>query len=184
MKANRVEVVVIRWAKGFYQLECSLFLSVNKFFDYRLMKSFFSLITYAGGATFTISVTLCIILFTDVPLRDYGFASLLALLISHIPVQLLKKIYPRRRPYIVLSETKVTNSPLEDHSFQSGHTTAIFAVITPFVMYSFMDFLLYTVACSVAVSRVILGLHYPSDIVAGACIGSLVGYLSVLLLAI
>jgi membrane-associated phospholipid phosphatase len=98
-----------------------------------------------------------------------------ALALSHIPVAVSKKTWPRQRPYLTLPGTNTFRNPLTDHSFPSGHTTAVFSLVTPFVAACpVLAWVLVPVALSVAVSRMYLGLHYPSDCLAGATIGTAV----------
>jgi undecaprenyl-diphosphatase len=105
-----------------------------------------------------------------------AYSSALSLAISHIPVQLVKKLFPRKRPYLMIEETKVPLNPLKDHSFPSGHTTAIFSVIIPLVLFSpALSFILIPLGLCVGLSRIYLGLHYPSDVMAGGLLGSCVG---------
>jgi undecaprenyl-diphosphatase len=68
--------------------------------------------------------------------------------------------------------------PLCDSSFPSGHTTAIFAWLTPWLIAdtALLPVLLpaaLVLGISVGWSRMYLGLHYPSDVAAGALLGSL-----------
>lgn len=87
--------------------------------------------------------------------------------------RLLKNRLCRERPYISF-EIPCTMPPLDRYSFPSGHTlhavmfttlTALFAPVLLFVVLPF--------AVLVALSRVILGLHYLTDVAAGALIGFL-----------
>lgn len=156
-----------------YQFECSLFHSVNKQYEKKIINPFFHFITHLGGALFTIFATLAIILFTTSPIKYWGLESACALLFSHLIVTFVKKKYPRTRPYLALHSVKVTPKPLKDHSFPSGHTTAIFSMITPFVIHMpILAYLLIPIALSVGISRIYLGLHYPSDVLAGMLLGT------------
>ncbi|PJH69213.1 phosphatase PAP2 family protein, partial [Salmonella enterica subsp. enterica serovar Typhimurium] len=70
----------------------------------------------------------------------------------------------------------VMKNPLQDHSFPSGHTTAIFSVIIPFILLDWMlMFLLLPIGIIVGVSRIYLGLHFPSDVLGGSLLGSFAG---------
>ncbi|WP_044747114.1 phosphatase PAP2 family protein [Bacillus alveayuensis] len=159
-----------------YDFECKLFKFVNRHFEKKLLNHYFRMITHIGGAAFTISLCLFLIFLTKEPIKIVAISSGAALLFSHIPVAIMKRIYPRKRPYIVLHETKVLQNPLTDHSFPSGHTTAIFSVITPFILFiPKLAILLFPIAFNVAISRIYLGLHYPSDVLAGMFLGSFVG---------
>jgi undecaprenyl-diphosphatase len=138
---------------------------------------YFRAITHLGGATSTISSVLLFIFFSPPSIKYIGYSSALALLVSHLPVALIKRFLPRRRPYLTLTETKVPSNPLVDHSFPSGHTTAIFSVIIPILLLNpILSIVLLPVACSVGISRVYLGLHYPSDVFVGGVLGTMAGY--------
>ncbi|MTH54475.1 phosphatase PAP2 family protein [Bacillus mangrovi] len=156
-----------------YDFECRLFRSLNRHFDRRFLNLYFRNITHAGGATLTIMMCLALIVFTQGPVRWVAAASAVSLAISHIPVAFVKKMYPRKRPYLALLETKCPANPLEDHSFPSGHTTAIFSVIIPFLLFMpGLAVLLIPLGVSVGLSRIYLGLHYPSDVLAGCLLGT------------
>ncbi|MDQ0231152.1 phosphatase PAP2 family protein [Metabacillus malikii] len=162
-----------------YDFECRLFRSVNRHYDQKLLNFYFRHITHLGGAIATISISLLLIFFTRGLVQFISIASAASLLISHLPVALVKKLYPRKRPYIALMETKVTDNPLQDHSFPSGHTTAIFSVIIPFILFiPELSLVLLPLAFSVAVSRMYLGLHYPSDVLVGCLLGCTSGIFS------
>lgn len=172
-----------KWINHLHQFECDLFLSLNRQFDRQILNVFFRKITHLGGASLTIILTLMIILITDMPIRMWAIQSALALGLSHIPVSIIKKAYPRSRPYLSVSTARVTANPLKDHSFPSGHTTAIFALVTPYIIHTpLLGIVLFPLALCVGMSRVFLGLHYPSDVLAGAILGSTFGLLMVNLL--
>ncbi|MBP1993599.1 phosphatase PAP2 family protein [Paenibacillus eucommiae] len=161
---------VVRWLQ---KRENRVFYWVNQRIRHSFLDFFFNKLTHLGGASITIGVSLILCLFGSGTLRLVGFQSLLALIISHIPVALFKKKYPRLRPYLVLPETRTGKNPLADHSFPSGHTTAIFSVTVPLaVAFPLWGMILLPIAFLVGISRIYLGLHYPSDCLAGCLIGS------------
>lgn len=155
-----------------HERECTLFQWVNNKCRDSILSKYFITVTHFGGATGSIASCLLLILFATGSLRTAAIQSLLALAISHIPVQISKKIYPRKRPYQVLPNTITISKLLKDHSFPSGHTTAIFSVITPLLIWNpLLAVLLIPLSLTVAISRMYLGLHYPSDVFAGIFLG-------------
>jgi undecaprenyl-diphosphatase len=152
--------------------ENRLFSFVNQKIQHTLLDMFFNAITHIGGATVTVSVSLLLAVFGHGALRAAALQSLVALTASHIPVAVIKKKYPRLRPYLVLPDAVTCKNPLKDHSFPSGHTTAIFSSVLPYTLaFPPLGFLLLPLAVSVGMSRIYLGLHYPSDVLAGCFIG-------------
>jgi undecaprenyl-diphosphatase len=160
---------VLSWLRDHDQ---RLFFFVNHKLNRNWISAFMSRITHLGGATFTIVATLGIWTFASKMISHIGFQAFISLALSHIPVIIMKKIYPRLRPYITLPEAITGKQPLKDHSFPSGHTTAIFSVITPFVVaFHWVGLILVPLAAIVGMSRMYLGLHYPTDVLAGCMIG-------------
>ncbi|MFC0214510.1 phosphatase PAP2 family protein [Paenibacillus chartarius] len=153
--------------------ENRMFCFVNQRIQHSVLGFFFNTVTHLGGATATIVVSLLLAIFGQGALRTAAMQALVALAASHIPVAIIKKKYPRLRPYLVVPDTIICKNPLKDHSFPSGHTTAIFSTVLPYVFaFPVIGFALIPLALSVALSRIYLGLHYPSDVAAGSFIGS------------
>ncbi|MCQ6559037.1 phosphatase PAP2 family protein [Paenibacillus mendelii] len=136
-------------------------------------------VTHMGGATFTLMTALLCALLAPEPWGTAGLQGLAAVVISHIPVAAVKRLFRRLRPYQALPNVNTCRKPLRDSSFPSGHTTAIFAWLTPWLLIdtAWLPLLLpiaVILGLSVAWSRMFLGLHYPSDVIVGAMLGSLV----------
>lgn len=159
MKLHLLERHLFKWINGRLH---------NPFLNFWLFY-----ITHLGGATSAIGINILVFALFPQPLKTTGFQALIALAISHIPVAIAKRLYPRIRPYLALPGTNTFHNPLKDHSFPSGHTTAIFASTVPYMAaYPALTAILLPLACIVGFSRIYLGLHYPSDVIAGAVIGS------------
>lgn len=94
-----------------------------------------------------------------------------------------KRVTGRRRPCHIEPHCWSTLLPPDQFSFPSGHTITAFAAITPLCLV-FPEFqpALYFCAGSIAVSRIVLGMHFLSDVVVGAIAGTLLGLLSSALL--
>jgi undecaprenyl-diphosphatase len=92
----------------------------------------------------------------------------------------LKRVTGRKRPCAIEPSCWARLLPPDQFSFPSGHTITAFAVSLPMMHFypELMAGLLFC-ACSIALSRVLLGLHFLSDVVAGAAIGMVLGFASI-----
>jgi len=85
----------------------------------------------------------------------------------------LKHKTSRPRPYQVYAAISVAAPALDRFSFPSGHTLhAVSFSLVAVAGFPQLAPLLYPFAALVALSRPVLGLHYPSDVLAGAVIGA------------
>ena len=95
----------------------------------------------------------------------------------------LKSRLVRERPYISLAGITPGTRALDRYSFPSGHTLHAVSFTTVAVTsFPELAWLLVPFAALIAASRVVLGLHYPSDVAAGAIIGAALAVLSMLLM--
>jgi undecaprenyl-diphosphatase len=102
-----------------------------------------------------------------------------AALATYIAQKQLKPIFRRNRPWFTREAAKVVGGKTPDHSFPSGHTAASFAAATALAMaYPRARPLLYITATAVGLSRIHLGHHFLSDVVAGGILGAGVGWIS------
>jgi undecaprenyl-diphosphatase len=89
----------------------------------------------------------------------------------------LKRSFGRKRPCALEPHCWATLLPPDQFSFPSGHTITAFAVTASLgAYYPLMLPGLFFCALSVAVSRILLGMHFLSDVIAGAALGALLGY--------
>lgn len=94
----------------------------------------------------------------------------------------LKQTLGRQRPYLSCRQINCQLPPLDYYSFPSGHTLHAVAFCTLVAAYAPELWLLTSIfTCLVALSRVVLGLHYPSDVLAGAVLGYTLASVSLLL---
>lgn len=92
----------------------------------------------------------------------------------------LKKAARRKRPNCFEPHCWATLLPPDQFSFPSGHTITAFAVAVSLSMfYPTLAVGLLFCALSVGASRILLGMHFLSDVLAGALVGSGLAYLSV-----
>ncbi len=94
--------------------------------------------------------------------------------------RILKENIGRIRPCDALTDILTPHGKSGSYSFPSNHALNNFAVAVFFSsLYPQFTVVLFIVASLIAVSRVYLGVHYPSDIIGGAIIGSAIGFLFV-----
>lgn len=100
-------------------------------------------------------------------------------LIGWLMYRTLKRRTRRSRPFRVIPGVIARAPPLDEYSFPSGHTLqAISLGIVAAHGFPVLALPLMLFALLVATSRVVLGLHYPSDVLAGTIIGALLGLAS------
>ena len=96
----------------------------------------------------------------------------------------LKKRLVRERPYVTHGDIVCGTAPLDRYSFPSGHTlhaiafTVLYGAYEPTILFMMAPF-----AAMVAASRIVLGLHYPSDVLVGGSIGAAISTLSLLVVS-
>lgn len=87
--------------------------------------------------------------------------------------KLLKHRLVRERPYITFAGIHAGTAPLDRYSFPSGHTLhAVSFTVLATAHFPVLGWVLVPLAALIAASRVVLGLHYPTDVLAGAVLGT------------
>ncbi len=123
-------------------------------------------------------IAVCLVLIFLLPDNKKRFYSLLSLLLSGILIILTKNIFTRTRPLI-------GQQLLSDYSFPSGHTfgaTVFYGLLLYYVSSSKLDkqkktilsIFLSLFVVAIAMSRIVLGVHYVTDILGGFFLGVVV----------
>ena len=109
---------------------------------------------------------------------EEGFITVLAAILTRFPLgSIIKGVVARPRPFVSL--THITPLITEtDFSFPSGHALFFFALATAiFCQDKAWGTLFFVLAVLIGLGRIAAGIHYPSDILGGAIIGILFGWL-------
>jgi undecaprenyl-diphosphatase len=144
-----------------------------------VLDKWMSLITLAGDGWIWLALSVYVILF-DWP--DGKIALIqggLGISLEMLSYKILKSHFSRPRPFRTLDQVSSMLEPSDEFSFPSGHTAAAFVMLSVFgAAYSFLFLPLMFLAVLIGASRVYLGVHYPSDVLAGSLLGLLCGELA------
>lgn len=100
-----------------------------------------------------------------------------AILARLVIVNIIRQLWYRPRPFLV-EKVNLLLLPKASGSFPSGHAAFYFALSTLFFLYNKKIGSLFLIASFlISVSRVFVGIHWPSDIIAGAACGIFSGWL-------
>jgi len=146
--------------------ELFLFDLFNHRIHCRILNPIMGCITHLGSLSFSVLFSLSFVLIPS--LRPLGVEMIFTLLISGVAVQILKRATHRKRPFEALSRVFASHLPSCPYSFPSGHTTAAFSMALVLARgFPVAAFLALGLGMGVGISRIYLGVHYPSDVLAG-----------------
>jgi membrane-associated phospholipid phosphatase len=139
-----------------------------------------------GGMTSVSSIAPIIYATTPLVLYSVGIAKrdkkmqvaaiqqTIGLAVTTISTYALKRLVDRPRPGATYPQYINPVTPLYERSFPSGHSSSSFWWATSMSMYSkkwYIQVPAWSIAATVSYSRMHMGVHYPSDIAAGALLG-------------
>lgn len=141
-------------------------------------------IFFANYSQYVLGAILLYLLFYQQEKRNINRPMVTVSLIAAILARLVVKtaillIHGRPRPYVVLETAhKLIPTSIAENfqSFPSGHTIFFFALAT--VLYQFNKKLgawFYVAALAMGIARIFVGVHWPTDIIGGIIMGTLVG---------
>lgn len=163
-----------------YSIDLSVFYFFNHTISAKFLDKFFSIITNVNNWYIAYLILLGIS-YTKGGIKGKLAVVGIILLITitdQTGYRLLKEWFARPRPCNTLSDVLIPIGCTGTFSFPSNHALNNFAAAVFFYrLFPNLKWILFIAASLVSISRVYLGLHYPSDIIGGALLGSAFGYL-------
>jgi undecaprenyl-diphosphatase len=141
----------------------------------RGLRLFWLAVTHIGGAP--IAIVFAAAPFFVPSLESVGANALLFLVLSHAVVQMVKRTVSRPRPSVHADGITLGVEP-DRFSFPSGHSAAAMSVAIAYAMaFPLFAAPALTLAMLVGASRVMLGVHYPGDVVMGQALAAATAWL-------
>lgn len=156
-------------------------LAANRWGMRSVVRDYFRLVSRLGDGAFWYALMAGLVLFDG--WRGLEASAQLAAtgVIALVMYRKLKRWTRRPRPCTADVRIQALIAPLDEFSFPSGHTLhAVSFTAVALAHYPGLAWLLLPFTLSVAASRVVLGLHYPSDVLAASAIGLALAGLSLL----
>jgi len=146
-----------------------------------LMTTIMKAITRLGNGA-CLWIVLAIMFLVIGKTRKVGVTSVLALVITFLVVNLgIKNMVARTRPYEVVEGLINLVDKQKDFSFPSGHAAHAFAVgvVILILMPRKVGVPIFVIAILMAYSRLYIGVHYPTDVIAGILLGTAIALISI-----
>lgn len=165
-----------------FAIDRRLCVAANHWGARRAVGVFFGIISRLGDGVFWYALMLLLALVDGRHGRLAALQMAATGLTALLLYRLLKRWTRRPRPFRACPGVIAHVPPLDEFSFPSGHTLqAVAFTVVALAWYPVLAPLLLSFTALIAASRVILGLHYPSDVLAAIAIGSGLGSLSLYL---
>ena len=160
--------------------DVALCLFCNRQSRHLFIRDLFCLVSRLGDGVFWYTLMAVLLLCYQHEALPAVLHMLSAALVGTVIYKLIKSRTLRPRPFNVYPAIVCTGKTLDQFSFPSGHTmhAVSFSLIAVFY-FPALIWLVLPFTLLVALSRSILGLHYPSDVLAGAALGALIAITSI-----
>lgn len=179
------EIVLDTILNKIYKQDVAILKAVNTSLNCRALDIIMPIITYLGSTIFSILFTLISIFHSDRTIHLLGLKTCITLMISSFISKLIKESVNRIRPFLKIKNLNIKKIGIDEYSFPSGHTCAAFSIaVTVSLFFPNITITAIALASCVGVSRMYLGVHYPTDVLAGTFLGSITSFLVFHLIAI
>ena len=146
---------------------------INNSWKCRVLDIIMPSMTYLGSFPFMFIFCTVAFLLSSTLLHVIAIKAMISITISTGIGKLLKVSVTRLRPFIDIPNLNIKKIGIDKYSFPSGHTTGAFSLAVIIALYfPIFGFITIPLACCVGISRMYIGVHYPTDVIMGIFIGS------------
>lgn len=154
------------------ELDSTLCLHCNRVGAWRNVERLFGVVSRLGDGIFWYCLMILLLLNQGIEALPAVGQMIVTGAIGLTIYKWLKTKTTRPRPFTRNEQIRISVAPLDQYSFPSGHTLhAVGFSVVAVSNYPKLALVLFPFTLLVALSRLVLGLHYPSDVLAGALLG-------------
>ena len=160
----------------FEHAEYRLCRTLNRGVQYTWVRAFFKIASRLGDGVIWYALMLLLPFIHGAQGLRVALIMLATSAVNLATYKFLKRTFVRERPFIRHAGISLAQAPLDRYSFPSGHTLhAVAFAWQACAAFPELGFVVIPLALAIAASRVVLGLHYPTDVLVGALLGVISG---------
>ena len=162
-------ILSVQWVSDREVVVCQLF---NRISRRPSVKTLFVLISGLGDGCAWYALIVALPFFYGPSGMATSFDMIKVGVVNLVLYKIIKQLTGRPRPCAISPNIDLGTAPLDQYSFPSGHTMhAVAFSIAVTSHHADLAWVLVPLSSLIAFSRIVLGLHYPTDVIAGALVG-------------
>lgn len=157
-------------------IDISVFNFINRTLANPVLDALMPFMTGLASGEFISALAVMLVIFGRREKKLAGIFLLAGLTLNYFVIEFLKTAAAVPRPFISIPDARLLLPKGAGFSFPSGHATTAFMAATLMSRFFKRNAIWFAIASLAAFSRIYVGAHYASDVVAGALTGMIVGY--------